>query len=306
MRILVLGAGAIGGYFGGRLTAAGMDVTFLVRPGRQATLAAKGLVIESPFGNLSTPVATLTQAEPGFDAVLLACKAYDLDAAIDAIAPAIGPSTLIVPLLNGLAHLDRLDERFGANSVIGGLCHIGVTMGPAGEIVHLNRLQRLTVGARQAGQIQVVRQFHEVLARGGFEAILSDDLMQDAWEKYVLITSYAAMTCLMRAPIGAILEAPEGEALMREIVAECSATADAAGHPPGQAALDETLGILTQKGSPGTASMFRDLKAGGRTEHEHIIGDMLRRARAAGIAAPLLRVALAHLQAYEAVRTSSP
>lgn len=305
MRILVLGAGAIGGYFGGRLAAAGLDVTFLVRQARRAQLMAEGLVVESPFGNLAQPVATVTRPDSDFDAVLLACKAYDLDNAIEAIAPAVGPDTVIVPLLNGLAHLDRLDARFGAAQVIGGLCHIGVTMGPEGRIVHLNRLQRLTVGARQEAQVPVVRGLHELLARGGFEAIRSDDVMQDAWEKYVLITSYAAMTCLMRAPIGAILEAREGEALMREMIADCAATAAAAGHPPRQAAMDETLGILMQKGSKGTASMFRDLQAGGRTEHEHIVGDMLRRARAAGIEAPLLRVALAHLEAYDAVRTGT-
>ena len=304
MRILVLGAGAIGGYFGGRLAAAGADVTFLVRTGRQAKLAANGLVIRSPFGDMAAPVATIIRPESDFDAVLLACKAYDLDSAIEAVAPGIGPDTVIVPLLNGLAHLDRLDERFGANQVVGGLCHIGVTMGEAGEIVHLNRLQRLTIGARQAAQAPVVGKLHSTLSQGGFEAILSENIMQDAWEKYVLITSYAAMTCLMRAPVGPILEAEEGEALMREMVAECSATAAAAGHAPRQPAIDETLGILLQKGSKGTASMFRDLQAGGRTEHEHVVGDMLRRARAAGIPASLLRVALAHLQAYDATRTA--
>lgn len=305
MRILVIGAGAIGGYFGGRLTAAGADVTFLVRPARQASLAANGLVIRSQLGNLETPVQTITRPNSDFDAVLLACKAYDLDGAIEAIAPAVGPDTLVVPLLNGLAHLERLDERFGAGNVVGGLCHIGVTMGPGSEIVHLNRLNRLTVGARQEAQVPAVSKLHAVLAKGGFEAVLSDAVMQDAWEKYVLITAYASMTCLMRAPIGAILEAQEGEAIMREMIAECAATAAAAGHPPRQAAMDETLGILVQKGSKGTASMFRDLQSGGRTEHEHIVGDMLRRARSAGIEAPLLRVALAHLQAYDATRNAS-
>lgn len=305
MRILVLGAGGIGGYFGGKLAAAGVDVRFLVRPRRAELLARNGLVIASPLGDLRTPVNTLTEADSAFDAVLLACKAYDLDNAMEAIAPAVGPSTLILPLLNGVRQLDRLDARFGRERVLGGLCHIGVTVGPAGEIQHLNTLQRFVLGARMPSQIAAVERLHEVVKRGGFEPILSAAIMQEMWEKFTFLATYAGMTTLMRAPVGAILAAAEGEAIMREMLAECIATAEASGYKPRSEAMVQMTASLTERGSTGTASMLRDMARNGRTEHEHVIGDMLVRARAAGVPAPLLRTSLTNMQAYEAQRTGA-
>lgn len=303
MRILVLGAGGIGGYFGGRLAASEVDVHFLVRPPRAELLDREGLSIISPIGDLRIPVRTLTAATSPFDAVLLACKAYDLDAAMDAIAPAVGPSTLILPLLNGIRQLDLLDTRFGREHVLGGLCHIGVTINEAGAIHHLNKLQRLTLGPRTEGQVDAAEGLHKVLKRGGFDLVLSGSIMQELWEKFTFLTTYAGMTTLMRAPIGAIMATQEGEAITLEMLEECSATAAANGHAPRSEALAPMISSLTERGSPGTASMFRDMTRNGPTEHEHIIGDMFLRARAANVAAPLLRVSLANMQSYTAMRT---
>lgn len=302
MRILILGAGGTGGYFGGRLAAAGIDVHFLVRPSRAELLARQGLVITSPLGDLRIPVATLTEVDSPFDAVILACKAYDLTEAIEAIAPAVGPSTLIVPLLNGMRQLDVLDARFGRERVLGGLCHIGVTVNDAGVIQHLNTLQRVFIGPRTAEQADSARSLYEVIERGDFEAILSATILQEMWEKFIFLATYAGMTTLMRAPIGAILEATEGEAIIRQMLAECTATAGASGHAPHPEAMTQMVATLTEAGSTGTASMYRDMARGGRTEHDHVIGDMLQRARAAGVPAPLLGISLANMQAYEAQR----
>lgn len=304
MRILVLGAGGVGGYFGGRLAAAGVDVRFLVRPARAQTLAEHGLVITSPLGNLRLPVHTLTQASEPVDAVLLTCKAYDLEAAIGSISPAVGAATLVLPLLNGLRHLDALDARFGPQRVLGGLCQIGATVNAAGEIEHLNTLQDLVLGARAQGQTAAATALHKELERGGFAPKLSADIVQEMWEKFTFLTAYAGMTTLMRAPIGAIVATQEGEAIAREMLAECAATASANGHTPRPAALARMLASITERGSAGTASMLRDMQRHGPTEHEHILGDMLARSRAARVPAPLLRVGLAHMQAYEAVRAS--
>lgn len=302
MRILILGAGGTGGYFGGRLAAAGINVHFLVRPSRAELLARQGLVITSPLGDLRIPVATLTEVDSPFDAVLLACKAYDLAEAIEAIAPAVGPSTLIVPLLNGMRQLDVLDARFGRERVLGGLCHIGVTVNDAGVIQHLNTLQRVFIGPRTAEQADSARSLYEVIERGDFEAILSATILQEMWEKFIFLATYAGMTTLMRAPIGAILEATEGEAIIRQMLAECTATAGSSGHAPHPEAMTQMVATLTEAGSTGTASMYRDMARGGRTEHDHVIGDMLQRARAAGVPAPLLGISLANMQAYEAQR----
>lgn len=302
MRILVLGAGGVGGYFGGRLAAAGVDVHFLVRPGRATILARQGLRIVSPLGDVRVPIKTITEAREPFDAIVLACKAYDLQEAMKAIAPAVGPSTSILPLLNGIRHLDNLDDRFGRDHVLGGLCHIGVTVTESGEIHHLNTAQRLVFGARTPAQAGSARAVHNTLTRGGFEPALSENVMQEMWEKFVFLATYAGMTTLFRAPVGTILATRDGETIMREMLTECTATATAEGYPPRADKTEPMTSALFERNSQGTASMFRDMAQGGPTEHQHIIGDMLNRARDAGIAAPLLRISSANMQAYDAVR----
>lgn len=302
MRILMLGAGAIGGYFGGRLAAGGADVTFLVRPRRAAQLASNGLVIHSPRGDLSLPVKTTERPEGPYDVVILSCKAYDLDDAMDSVAPAVGENTLLLPLLNGLRHLEQLDQRFGSKRVLGGLCQIGVTLTPEGEIRHLNNLQHFALGARTPDQQAGAEAVHRALEAGGFKPGLSADIMQEMWEKFVFITTYAGITCLMRAPIGAIASADDGQAMGLELLAECSAVATAAGHAPRDAFNERSKGQLTDTSSPGTASMLRDIQTGGRIEQDHIVGDMYARARAGGIAAPVLRTVRVSLQAYEIAR----
>ncbi len=309
MRILVLGAGGIGGYFGGRLVEAGGDVTFLVRPRRAAQLAADGLVVKSPHGDFTRRVRT-TSAEalgPGasgddgrYDLVLLTCKAYDLEPAIAAIAPAVAGGAAVLPMLNGLRHLDRLDAAFGAEAVLGGLCHIAATLTAEGEVRHLNKLHALTLGPRQPGQAALVAAFAAVAAPARFELRVSEDPLQDMWEKFVLLATMAGMTCQMRGNVGQIMQAGDGEALMNEALAEADTVAGAAGHASRPARLAAARTTLTERGSSFAASMLRDVERGGPTEAAHVVGDMLARARAAGQAAPLLRTAWCHLQTYEA------
>src|SRR5215470_17416960 len=154
MRFLMVGAGAIGGYFGGRLLEAGRDVTFLVRPGRAARLAANGLVLTSPAGDASLPsppTVLAPELRDAFDVVILTCKAFDLDAAIESVAPAVGPDTAVVPLLNGMRHLDELDARFGPARVLGGACFISARLDDAGRVVHASDFHRLAFGERSGG-----------------------------------------------------------------------------------------------------------------------------------------------------------
>jgi 2-dehydropantoate 2-reductase len=308
MRILVLGAGGIGGYFGGRLAEAGADATFLVRPRRAAQLAADGLVVKSPHGDFTRPVRTVgagaLAADGAYDLVLLTCKAYDLEAAIAAIAPAVAGGATVLPMLNGMRHLDRLDAAFGAAAVLGGLCHIAATLTDTGEVRHLNKLHAITLGPRQASQQARVAAFAAAAAPARFDVRVSDDPIQDMWEKFVLLATMAGMTCLMRANVGQIMQADEGEALMREALAEADAVAGAAGHASRLSRLAAASATLTERGSSFAASMLRDVERGGPTEADHVVGDLLARARAAGQAAPLLRTAWCHLQAYEARRVS--
>lgn len=304
MRILVLGAGGTGGYFGGMLAKSGADVTFLVRPKRAEALARTGLVIRTPEGVDSLPVRTVTadRLDARYDVVLLSCKAYDLASAIADIAPAVGPGTTVVPLLNGLAHYPVLDHAFGAERVLGGLCHIVASVGPEGEIVRQTALHRLTIGERSGGLSPRVQALAALCAQAPFHTVASDNLNQAAWEKYSFLAAMAGSTCLMRASIGTITRTEGGAEFMRALYDETRAIAHAAGHAPGEAAQAEALALLTDANSASTASMLRDIEAGRPTEGDHILGDLLRRGRAAGIAAPLLALAHTHVQAYEARR----
>lgn len=302
MKTLILGAGGIGGYYGGRLAEAGADVTFLVRPAREARLKADGLVIESPLGDAKLAVKTVTRESlvGAYDLIVLSCKAYDLDAAIEAIRPAVGDRTTILPLLNGIAQLDRLDAAFGAEHVIGGAAHISVTLADGGTIRHLNKLELVTFGERD-GNAESARcaAVASLFARARFDARRSDSILQDMWEKFAFITAAAAITCLMRASVGAIMATDDGERLTRTMLDECQAVAAAEGFSVRPKAKEWGTTFLTTPGSDFAASMLRDLEAGRAVEADHLQGDMMRRGAACGVATDLLRVAYCHLQAYQ-------
>ncbi|THD71042.1 MAG: 2-dehydropantoate 2-reductase [Bradyrhizobium sp.] len=305
MRILVVGAGAIGGYFGGRMLAAGSDVTFLVRPRRAAELADAGLVIKSPLGDATLKNPPTVQADKltgKFDVVLLSCKAFDLDDAIKSLAPAVGPQTSIIPLLNGMLHLDVLDARFGRERVLGGLCAIAVTLNDKREVVHLQPMQSLSFGERDGKMSDRVRAIAEVMAAGKFGAVASEHVIQEMWEKWVFLAALAASTCLMRTSVGNILAAPGGKDFLLGMLDECGAIATAEGHAPRAPFLERTRGMFTAEGSPMTASMFRDIRAGAPVEADHVIGDLIARGDAAKVPVPKLRTAYIHLKAYEKQR----
>ena len=302
MKLLILGAGATGGYFGARLLAAGADVSFLVRPARAAALRDKGLTVRSLFGGLQLPVKVVQRGalQPEYDLVLLSCKAYDLDEAIADVAPAIGDGALVLPLLNGLRHLPLLDERFGRRRVLGGLCQIAATLDGEGTVLHLNRMHSMTIGARAPEQQSRMQALGATFAGAGFDFAVSEDIERDLWQKFVFLTSLAAMTCLMRGSVGEIMAARDGRALMIEVLDGCVAVARGNGIALDHGWLDKTRALLTDRQSTLAASMLRDLEGGRRTEADHILGDMLERAEAAAVPVSLLRAAYCHLQTGEA------
>ena len=305
MRILVLGAGGVGGFFGARLIEAGGDVTFLVRERRAAQLAREGLVVESPHGNFRVPAkSTLAAGDAPWDLVLLSCKAYDLEPALAAIAPAVGAGTFVLPLLNGLRHLETLDARFGAARVLAGVAYIAATLTPEGVVRQLGLVPQdaLLFGARGGEHPASARELAALFARSRTRGALADDPLQAMWDKWVALGPLAAMTCLMRAPVGRIVAAEGGAAAMRECVGEAASIARAAGHAPSAAVLETVTQRLTAPGSSFAASMLRDIERGGPTEAAHVVGDLVARAAAHGVAVPRLGTAWIHLQAYEAGR----
>jgi 2-dehydropantoate 2-reductase len=305
MRILVVGAGAIGGYFGGRLLQAGRDVTFLVRPKRAAELAGAGLVIKSPLGDVTLnnpPTVQADQLSEKFDVVLLSCKAFDLDDAIASFAPAVGPDTAIIPMLNGMRHLDVLEAKFGANAVLGGQCKIAATLNDKREVVQLAPMQSLSFGERNGGSSDRVKAIAEVMASGNFGSAASDTIMLDMWEKWIFLATIAGSTSAMRGAVGDIVGAPGGRDFILGVRDECSAVAAANGFAPRAAFLDGSTGMLTAEGSKMTASMYRDILNHAPIEADQIIGDLIARADAAKAPVPRLRMIYTHLKAYEAQR----
>lgn len=304
MKILILGAGAVGGYWGARLHQSGADVTFLLREKRAEKVRTEGLVVKSPKGDAVLPVKVVTRGSEGgpYDVVVLACKAYDLDSAIDSIAPAIGEETTIVPMLNGHAHFAALDEKFGASRVAGGLARISGMLGPNGEILH-SGASGVSFGERDGKPARAaLLALDAACKKAGIDGGINANIDQDLWDKWIMLATIAGMCASMRGTVGDIMETEEGAAIVLETLEESRQVAASAGHAPGDKALAAIKSMLTQKGSKAVASILGDMEKGGPAEGKQIVGDMLARARKADIAAPNLRFAYAHLQAYEARR----
>lgn len=303
MKILVIGAGSIGGYFGGRLLEAGRDVTFLVRAKRAAQLASTGLVIKSKVGDFAAakpPTLQATELRKPFDLILLSLKAYDLESSIESFAPAIGPETAILPLLNGMAHMDRLDRRFGKERVLGGsVLLLSTTLDDQGRILHLNDRHVMGFGERFAPNSPRIEAISKEFAGTKTEARASTIILQEMWEKWVFIAGLAGITSLMRASIGDIVAAG-GTPLVHQLLDECGAVAAASGYAPRPEPAANVRSLLTAPGSVFTASMLRDIEQKGRIESDQILGDLIRRGEKLLPAGALLRVAYAHLKAYEA------
>jgi 2-dehydropantoate 2-reductase len=305
MRTLVVGAGAIGGYFGGRLLEANRDVTFLVRPRRAEELASQGLKIRSRLGDTSFPKPSTVLAEnlhETFDLVLLSCKAYDLDNAITSFAPAVGPQTAIVPLLNGIRHLEVLDQHFSRERVLGGQCLIAVSVN-RGEIVHLNENHDLSFGERDGGLSDRVKRIASLMDGVRFNAHASTEIVLEMWEKWVFLASLAGSTCLMRAAIGDICASPGGTDFILGLLDECRSIAAAGGYAMRGDKFDRARGMLTATGSALTASMLRDIERNAPIEADHIVGDLIERGEQFQKKCPHLNTAYLHLKAYEARRT---
>jgi 2-dehydropantoate 2-reductase len=305
MKILVIGTGAVGGYFGGRLLQAGRDVTFFVRPQRQKELAGRGLQIRSPYGDFhlpAPPTVTANELEStDFDLALLSCKAPDLEPIVDAVAPAIGKQTRILPLLNGMRHLDILDQRFGPERILGGVAMISAARDSSGDIVQFTPLQKILFGARSNSLKQEVPQILATLSNAGFPVEATDNILQDMWDKWVFIAVLAGTTCLMRASIGSI-EAAGAHDVTVKMLDEALAVAKANGFPTRPGPLENYRGMLMQEKSVLRASMLRDIESGATTEGAHVLGDVLARAEGKGVEAPLLRLANFHVKCYEIER----
>lgn len=307
MRILILGAGALGGYFGGRLHQAGLGPCFLVRPARAAALARDGLRISSGLGDYQAAVTTITTdaLQPGWDVLLLTCKAYDLAEAIETIRPGVDARTAILPVLNGISHIETLQRAFGAERVLGGLAKIQAALAPDGTIRHLNDWRWLTFGEIAGGMSARVEAIAAAFSPApGMVATAVPNIMAQMWEKLVHLGTSAICTVLMRANVGEIARAPGGATFMYGVLEANAAIAAAEGFPVSDAFMQQYRGVFGDSASAYTASMLRDLEAGGQIEADHILGFLLEAARRHGLPSNLHEAAFLHAKAYEQRRAA--
>ena len=301
MKILVVGAGAVGGYFGARLAQAGRDVTFLVRPSRAEQLRSEGLRIVSPHGDLTLQPTTITAEElhSPFDIIFLSVKAHALDQAMKDMAPAVGPDTMIYPVLNGMRHIEILTRRFGERPVLGGVCMVSTDLDEQGRIVQITPMQKLTYGELNGEITSRIRAFDETMRNAGFETELSTAILQAMWHKWVMIASLGLVTCLLGGPIGEINAVPDGERSMLRALDECAAVATACGFPLPPALVAFLYQAVTAKGSNLTSSMYRDLKKGAPVEVDTILGDLLEHGHSHHVDTPLLQAGYVRLRVYQ-------
>ncbi|HXH34214.1 MAG TPA: 2-dehydropantoate 2-reductase [Plantibacter sp.] len=303
MNILIVGAGATGLAVGVRLAQAGRNVTYLVRGERQRVIERDGITLTEPEGRHSVAAATVTAdtLTSTFDLIIVSVKANAIVAVIEDIAPAVGPTTVIVPFLNGIRHIDLLDSRYPGR-VAGGLIKIVATLDQHGGAVQMTPLAEITVGSLSAEPIpSSVRQLLDV---PGLTVVEADDVWLRLWEKWAFIASAGIVTCLFDNAVGRVQEAG-GLPYIHAAIRETEAIAGAAGFPPRGAAHAQSLSLLTEPGSPFTSSLFRDLTAGRVTEAEHILGDLADRARELAVPTPLLDLTLVRVRAAELSRVHS-
>lgn len=304
MKFLVVGAGAVGGYFGGRLVEKGADVTFLVRPGRQQQLQERGLVIRSVHGDYSAPVQTITAADPTtpFDVVILSVKAYHLPSVIEETRPFVGEHTLILPLLNGYRHYVELQEAFGHDKVLGGLCSLETTLDQDGTILHTSTLNDLTFGEWDGGLTERVQAVQEHMQGANFNLSLHENVRMAVWYKYILIAALSGITTLMRSPIGPILANNSGRTAFDRLLSEIVVIAKRTGAPVDEN-VEELIATATRNMKYSMkASMLRDMERGQPVEADHLQGYLLAAAEMHGVEAPVLQAAYGNLKVYEVLR----
>jgi len=308
VKVLVLGAGAVGGYFGARLAEKGVDVTFLGRERRREQLKQRGLRVQSVHGDihLEQPQLIVSGEKAGpFDVILLSNKAYHLDDSIESIEPYVGGNTVILPLLNGIAHMERLWDTFGRDRVLGGLCFIETTLNPEGDVVQTSQTHDMVFGEWEGGGSERVEALKQAFAGTKASIRASADVQRDMWQKYLFITTLSGITTLMNSSVGPIRDAVYGLELTRQLAEESAAVMRKLGAPIDEDVEDKQMDTFMKQGYRMKASMLRDMEKGLPVEADHLQGFLIQKADQLGIAVPMLKVVYNNLKVYELKREAA-
>lgn len=306
MKILILGAGAVGGYFGGMMRAAGLDADFVVRGPRAAQLREQGLTVIRPDGEMQVddiPVHVTGETLPHADIILMAIKATGLTSAIASLNGAVGDDTLIVPLLNGLRHIETLVDVFGDERITGGLCYIQASLDDNDAVRRHGPHQRIVIGARRPSQEERLKAFVDYVTPAGFETVCSANVEQAMWDKVVFLATLAGVTSIARGAVGDITATLYGEEVTRGMLGECLSIAEAEGFALSPAASENAQNLLLDPASRLSSSMLGDIRAGKPTEGNHILGDLINRGEKHKIATPFLKAAHVAVLVHEGLLT---
>jgi len=290
MRIAVFGAGAVGGYFGGRLAQAGEDVVFIARGAQLQALRERGLRVESPKGDFSVNPARATddpaQVET-VDAVLVGVKTWQVPDAAEAMRPLLGPDAFVVPLQNGVEAPDQLAAALGSERVLGGLCRIVSFLVEPGHVRHAGLEPYVAFGElddRPSGRAERLR---AAFARAGVTAEVPSEIRVAMWGKFLFIASFSGVGAVTRAPAGVLRSLPETRRLLEQAMHEVLAVAHARGIALPEQSIPNTMALIDGLLPEGTASMQRDIMAGRPSELESQNGAVVRLGQEVGVATPL-------------------
>lgn len=300
MKILILGIGGIGGFFGSYLHKSGADITFLVRPERKKIVSAHGLKVISSLGNLNIKpnLILANELEPIYDIILLSCKTYDLDQAISDLKLTKGRG-LIIPLLNGIEHLNDLDKKFGQENIAGGLAHISSTVNDDGTIEHFSDFKKITFGSRYQSQDERLKQFSDICKKTKFDTVISQNINLDLWKKWIFISTVAGATTLFSCSLGEIVKHKYGKKIIIDLFNECRSIAKLNGYTIEDSEASSIISNITVDGSPIKASMQRDVEKRSFTEHENIFGNLISKAEPHKFECPLLTSCYLRMKVYQ-------
>lgn len=303
---LVLGLGAVGTYIGAHIAATGIPVTFLVRPGKTDVATENGIQATSPDGSFEAANVRFTdRVDSTYDLVVLSCKTYQLDSAINSVRPAVGKNSIVLPFLNGTTHIALLDQAFSREQVWGGVAHFSVIKRSPTHVERLSPNDILITGPRGGAGSDLVQKLFDHLANRGMTARVSNQITYDMWEKWVFIVTLAGMTSLMRGAVGEIASQSGGPELAKAMFAEAGFVASAVGYEPNPEFIEQSITLLTNEASSYKASLLRDIEQGNRTEVEGLMADFVGIAKSQTIDCPLLELATLHIKVYEARATSA-
>lgn len=289
MRIAIVGSGGVGGYFGGRLAATGVDVTFIARGAHLAALRTQGLRLESPKGNLHVERVNATD-DPAtigaVDIVFFAVKLYDTDAAAKLLPPLLGPATVVIPFQNGVDGVEVLSRAVGREHVAGGTAYVAAVIVEPGVIRH-TAMDHLIFGELDGARSARLTELLTACQPAAFQSTLSDHILIDIWSKFVHLSVFSGMTAVTRCPLGLIREDPEIVAMLEAATMETMAVAHASGVPVPAEVLGEMIAMVRRLPPNAKSSMLEDLERGKRLELPWLSGAVVRIGAAHHVETPI-------------------